>query len=108
MKIYLEEKTNLKQSMKGHWICFTTDTWASGQNLNYMSLTAHWVDDWVLQKRVLNLCLFPDHKGETFGEKIEECLLEWDIDNIFTVTVFLVEFTVTVDNASLMILQLPI
>ncbi|CAO2142705.1 unnamed protein product [Urochloa humidicola] len=57
-----------------------------------MSLTGHWVDDdWNLQKRVLNFCLVPDHKGETLGEKIEECLLEWDIGNIFTITV---------DNAS--------
>ncbi|CAO2044570.1 unnamed protein product [Urochloa humidicola] len=92
MKIYLEEKAKLKKSMFGHRICLTTDTWTSGQNLNYMSLTGHWVDDdWNLQKRVLNFCLVPDHKGETLGEKIEECLLEWDIGNIFTITV---------DNAS--------
>lgn len=32
-----------------------------------------------------------DHKGETLGENIEECLLEWDIGNIFTLSV---------DNAS--------
>ncbi|KAL6861856.1 hypothetical protein ACP4OV_017556 [Aristida adscensionis] len=91
-RIYLEEKVKLKKSMKGHRICLTTDTWTSVQNLNYMTLTAHWVDkDWKLQKRILNFCLVPDHKGDTIGEKIEECLLEWDISHIFTITV---------DNAS--------
>jgi hypothetical protein len=57
-----------------------------------MSLTTHWIgDDWKLQKKIMNFCLVPDHKGDTFGLKIEECLLEWGIGKIFTVTV---------DNAS--------
>jgi hypothetical protein len=57
-----------------------------------MSLTAHWIDDdWKLQKRILNFCLVPDHKGDTLVEKIEECLLEWGIGKIFIVTI---------DNAS--------
>jgi hypothetical protein len=92
MKIYLEEKTRLKKILNGHRICLTTGTWTSNQNLNYISLTGHWVDDnWKLHKRVLNFCVVPDHKGETLGEKIEECLLEWGIGNILTITV---------DNAS--------
>uniref|UniRef100_A0A0A9FJH0 BED-type domain-containing protein n=1 Tax=Arundo donax TaxID=35708 RepID=A0A0A9FJH0_ARUDO len=92
LKIYIEEKARLKKSMKGHRICLTTDTWVSIQNLSYMSLTAHWVDsDWNLHKRILNFCLVSDHKGETLAEKLEECLLEWDIGNIFTLPV---------DNAS--------
>jgi len=57
-----------------------------------MTLTAHWIDDqWNLQKRILNFCSVADHKGETLGKRVEECLLEWGIDCIFTMTV---------DNAS--------
>ncbi|KAK2642427.1 hypothetical protein Ddye_024190 [Dipteronia dyeriana] len=33
----------------------------------------------------------PDHKGETIGKIIESCLLDWDIEKVFTITV---------DNAS--------
>ncbi|KAL7230363.1 hypothetical protein ACSBR2_008785 [Camellia fascicularis] len=61
-------------------------------NLNYMCLIVHFIDDdWKLQKRIINFCLVEDHKGETIGRKIESCLLEWNIDCIFTLTV---------DNAS--------
>jgi len=55
MQRYTEEKPKLKKILKNHRICLTTDTWTSNQNLNYMSLTAHWIDDhWKLQKRILN------------------------------------------------------
>lgn len=57
-----------------------------------MCLTAHWIDEgWNLNKRILNFCQVSNHKGETIGQAIESCLLEWGIDNILTVTV---------DNAS--------
>lgn len=57
-----------------------------------MSLTAHWIDDEMqMQRRVLNFCLVANHRGDTLDAKIEECLLEWGIDSIFTITV---------DNAS--------
>jgi len=70
----------------------TTDCWISVQNLNYMCVTAHWVDsEWNLHKRILNFCLIPNHKGETIGQKIETCMIQCGISNIFTVTV---------DNAS--------
>lgn len=40
-----------------------------------------------IRKKILNLCLVPNHKGETIGKVVESCLLEWGIDKIFTVTV---------------------
>ncbi|XP_065880418.1 zinc finger BED domain-containing protein RICESLEEPER 2-like [Euphorbia lathyris] len=42
-------------------------------------------------QRILNFCLVPNHKGETIGKMVESCLLNWGMDNIFTLTV---------DNAS--------
>lgn len=57
-----------------------------------MVITAHFIDsEWKLQKRILNFCTLPDHKGETIGKVIESCLLEWGIERVFTITV---------DNAS--------
>ncbi|KAK4596447.1 hypothetical protein RGQ29_014471 [Quercus rubra] len=62
------------------------------QNLCYMSLTGHFIDDdWNLHKRILNFCQVEDHRGETIGRKIEMCLRKWGVDGIFTLTV---------DNAS--------
>jgi hypothetical protein len=92
MQRYFEEKPKLKKVLKNQRMCLTTDTWTSKQNFCYMCLTGHWIDDqWQLLKRILNFCSIADHKGETLGKRVEECLLEWGIDPLFTVTV---------DNAS--------
>ncbi|XP_075640576.1 zinc finger BED domain-containing protein RICESLEEPER 2-like [Castanea sativa] len=86
------EREKLRKSLKGCRVCLTTDTWTSIQNLNYMCLTCHFIDDaWKLHKRILNFCQVEDHKGETIGRKIEMSLREWGINGIFTLTV---------DNAS--------
>ncbi|KAK9283951.1 hypothetical protein L1049_012208 [Liquidambar formosana] len=88
MKLFYEEKGKLKKALKKQRICLTTYTWTSIQNLNYMCLIAHWIDaNWNLQKRILNFCLVPNHKGETIGKHVKKCLLEWGINKIFTITV---------------------
>ncbi|KAL4627343.1 hypothetical protein ACB092_05G159200 [Castanea dentata] len=90
--IYGVEREKLREALEGRRVCLTTDTWTSIQNLNYMSLTCHFIDDdWNLHKRILNFCQVEDHRGETIGRKIEMCLREWGVDGIFTLTV---------DNAS--------
>ena len=82
----------MKIALRGQRLFLTTDTWTSIQNINYMSLTAHWIDnEWKLHKRILNFCQVSNHTGEVIGQVIENCLLEWGIDKLFTVTV---------DNAS--------
>ena len=75
--IYNSEREKLRKSLKGCRVCLTTDTWTSIQNLNYMSLTCHFIDNaWKLHKRILNFCQVEDHKGETIGRKIEMSLCE--------------------------------
>ncbi|KAF7839307.1 zinc finger BED domain-containing protein RICESLEEPER 2-like [Senna tora] len=65
---------------------------AAFQNMNYLVLTAHFIDiDWKLHKRTLNFCPIENHRGETIGKAIESCLIEWGIEKVFTITV---------DNAS--------
>ncbi|XP_022775847.1 zinc finger BED domain-containing protein RICESLEEPER 2-like [Durio zibethinus] len=93
-QLYIDEKTHLKQFMKSSLtrVSLTTDTWTSLQMVNYMCLTAHFIDkDWKLNEKILNFCLIFSHKGEAIGEVIEKCLRDWGIDKIFTVTI---------DNAS--------
>ncbi|XP_073154092.1 zinc finger BED domain-containing protein RICESLEEPER 2-like [Henckelia pumila] len=92
--MYMNEKVQLMSFMQQHCqrICITTDTWTSIQRVNYMCLTAHFIDDeWTLQKRILNFCLISGNKGEDVGKAVEKCLLDWKLDKIFTITV---------DNAS--------
>lgn len=92
--LYLDEKSRLKTVIKDACsrVCLTTDSWTSIQRINYMCLTAHFIDnDWKLNKRIINFCPISSHKGTDVGKAIEKCLLEWGIDDVFTVTV---------DNAS--------
>ena len=91
-QLYLDEKEKLKKVLKEERISITTDTWTSIQNINYMCITAHWVDsDWKLQKRIISFCQITDHKGETIGAELEGCINAWGIQKLFTITV---------DNAS--------
>ncbi|XP_027124091.1 zinc finger BED domain-containing protein RICESLEEPER 2-like [Coffea arabica] len=93
-QLYLDEKIKLKHLLKNNSgrICLTTDSWTSIQRINYMCLTAHFIDnDWKLNKKILNFCPIASHKGTEVGKAIEKCLLEWGVDDILTVTV---------DNAS--------
>ncbi|KAL2252491.1 UNVERIFIED_CONTAM: putative AC transposase [Sesamum indicum] len=92
--IYVSERARLKSFIKDHAqrVCITTDTWTSIQKVNYMCLTAHFIDDdWNLHKRILNFCPIIGHKSEEIGKGVEKCLLDWGIDRVFSITV---------DNAS--------
>jgi hypothetical protein len=92
LKLYGEEKLQLKALMSSQRICFTTDTCTFIQNLNYMCLTTHFIDcDWVLHKKILKFCLVPIHKGNTIGRVLESTMKDCGIHSIFTITI---------DNAS--------
>ncbi|XP_060972145.1 zinc finger BED domain-containing protein RICESLEEPER 4-like [Cannabis sativa] len=87
-QLYLDEKEVMRGVMKKVRVSLTTDTWTSIQNINYMCLTAHWIDsDWKLQKTIINFCQITDHNRETIGTEIESCLNQWGIHKIFTITV---------------------
>ncbi|KAF2299651.1 hypothetical protein GH714_002212 [Hevea brasiliensis] len=92
--VYVEERSKLKSYLKRNCqrVSLTTDTWTSLQRINYMCITAHFIDnDWKLHKKIINFCPITSHKGDAIGRAIETCLLEWGLDKIFTITV---------DNAS--------
>ena len=76
-RVFLNEKHKLKEALREQQVCLTTDTWTSIQNLNYMCLTAHFVNsDWKIHKRILSFCLVENHKGETLEKAVEMCLLD--------------------------------
>ncbi|XP_074305722.1 zinc finger BED domain-containing protein RICESLEEPER 2-like [Silene latifolia] len=94
-KLYLRKKDILKDLLRSSCqrVSITTDTWTSIQKINYMCVTAHFIDDnWTLQKRILNFCPITSHKGEAIGRALEDCLDSWGVLEKL--------FTVTVDNAS--------
>lgn len=61
----------------GLWICFTTNMWTCIENMNYMSVTAHFIDSsWKSHKKVLSFRKTMDHKGVTIGKELEDCMYE--------------------------------
>ena len=93
-QLYVDEKIKLKQVFNTSVVkvCLTTDTWTSLQRINYMCLTAHFIDkDSKLHKRIINFCPISSHKGDAIGKTIEKYLCDWGTDKVFTITV---------DNAS--------
>ncbi|KAL6503639.1 hypothetical protein OROGR_025562 [Orobanche gracilis] len=61
-RMYEEMKMELKSELQSHQLCLTTDTWTSFQNINYMVITAHFIDyGWKMHKRILKFCVVPNH-----------------------------------------------
>lgn len=94
VKVYDVQKEKLKKFLGEHCerVSLTTDTWTSNTNLNYMCVTAHFIDNqWKLHKKIIGFFLVKGHRGEDIGKSLESCLAEWGIDKVLTITV---------DNAS--------
>ena len=73
-------------------VCVTTDTWTSLRRINYMVLTANFVDnDWKLYKKILNFCTISSHKGDDIAVVLGKCLEEQGLASKL--------YTGTVDNA---------
>ncbi|PRQ56849.1 putative ribonuclease H-like domain-containing protein [Rosa chinensis] len=92
--IYQFEKEKIREFLARNnlRVSLTTDTWTSVQNINYLVLTAHFIDEtWVLHKRIINFTVIPNHKGKTIGKLVESCCINWGIERVFSIVV---------DNAS--------
>uniref|UniRef100_A0A7N0UIN9 Uncharacterized protein n=1 Tax=Kalanchoe fedtschenkoi TaxID=63787 RepID=A0A7N0UIN9_KALFE len=74
-------------------VSITTDIWRSGQKIEYMVITCHFVSEWKLHKRVLSFChIPPPHNGVAVCEALNHCLNDWNLTNKLA--------TVTADNAT--------
>ena len=92
---YENEKKKLKALLKSvRRISITTDLWKSGQKIQYMVVTAHFIDsNWVLQRRVLSFKnVPPPHSGVIVADALSRSLLDWRIEDKVA--------SITVDNAS--------
>lgn len=79
-------------STKSQRVSLTSDCWTSNQKVNYMSLTAHFIDDsFRLQKKILSFVQVDSHKGDDLAFVVENSLGQWSIDRVLCITL---------DNAS--------
>ncbi|PWA71752.1 zinc finger BED domain-containing protein RICESLEEPER 2 [Artemisia annua] len=90
-KFYLEERKSLLNflSNKDTTVHLTTDTWTSScKRMNFMVLTAHFIDDdWLMHKRIINFRPIHSHRGVDIGRELLECINGWGIKNVMTITV---------------------
>lgn len=89
LKMYIDEKKLLKAYFKANKqrVSLTTNTWTSPNNFNYICVTVHYVDhDWKLQKRIIMFCLVKGHTGKAIGIMVENCLVDWGLEDVFSVT----------------------
>lgn len=90
--LFLVEKAKIQSVICNQRVSITTHTRTSIQNINYMVLTAHFLDnDWKLHKRIINFTKISSHSGKEIGKMVELCLREWGIEKVFSIVV---------DNAS--------
>lgn len=92
VQVYEIKKKKLKALLKSiNKTSLTTDLWkSSNQKIEYMVLTAHFIDShWKFQKRVLNFIHIPHpHHGVEIVQSIYKCLKDCGIENkIFTISI---------------------
>ncbi|XVF06856.1 hypothetical protein REPUB_Repub06bG0087100 [Reevesia pubescens] len=88
-RVYIDEKFKLKELLSnvGSRICLSAKTWTSMQNVSYLCLTAHFMDDdWKLHRKILNFFPILGDKGEEIGRIVESSVLSWGIENVCTLT----------------------
>ncbi|CAL5039467.1 unnamed protein product [Urochloa decumbens] len=94
--VYEEEKLMLSDQftkLRSH-VSLTADLWSSNQNLGYLGVTAHFInEEFELKKKIIAFkqTSFP-HTSYAVQDGITSCLMEWElVDKMFTLTL---------DNAS--------
>jgi len=52
-----------------------------------MIVTASYIDSsWRMHKKIIKFNLISSHKGENIGRMLENTLIEWEIESVFTIT----------------------
>ncbi|XP_013624692.1 PREDICTED: zinc finger BED domain-containing protein RICESLEEPER 2-like [Brassica oleracea var. oleracea] len=91
VELYAKRKSDLMQLISGNKqrVSLKTDIWvASSTSASYMVITAHFIDDrWKLRKFIIGFKHVTDHKGATICSVLLECMAEWGIKKVFTITV---------------------
>ncbi|CAN1136603.1 Zinc finger BED domain-containing protein RICESLEEPER 2 [Linum perenne] len=88
-RLFKDSKITLKDffrtECKGR-ISLTTDAWTSLSNMNFMCVTAHFINkEWKLCKKIIGFVQITSHTGVDIGETLATCLEEWGIKNILCI-----------------------
>jgi hypothetical protein len=74
-------------------VSLTTDLWTSSHQSPFMVISAHYVHDWTLKKKLLAFKELPaPHTGKAIGDQLVATMVDWKIIDKVT--------CITVDNAS--------
>ncbi|XP_024968219.1 zinc finger BED domain-containing protein RICESLEEPER 2-like [Cynara cardunculus var. scolymus] len=91
LTIYAKERQKvfeLVRTLNGR-ISLAVGTWSSPENVEYLCLTANYIDEhWKLQKKLLNfLTLDSSQTEDALSELVIKCLMDWDVDRkLFSMT----------------------
>lgn len=95
VRSYEEKKISLREIIKNtdSKVCLTSDMWTSIQNLGYLCVTCHFIDnDWKLQKRIISFGMVASpHDGFTIFSALLKSLQDWKLEHKL--------FSITLDNA---------
>ncbi|KAK2190879.1 hypothetical protein NP493_65g01022 [Ridgeia piscesae] len=81
-KLYNEVSGRLRDSLSNidYYSC-TTDLWSSHTTDPYMSLTIHYIENWELQSKFLQVLYTPqDHTSENLKDALQDSLDKWNLD----------------------------
>ncbi|KAL0836525.1 hypothetical protein Bca101_088414 [Brassica carinata] len=91
VEAYVKKKEAMKKILEENKqrLSLTTDIWvAPHTGASYMVITAHFIDAWwQLKKLIIGFKNVYDHKGATISKALLECLEEWGIKRVFSITV---------------------
>lgn len=89
VQMFVKKKEEMRKMIGNQRVSLTTDIWvAPTTGFSYMVITSHWIDsDWCLKKLIIGFKNVTDHKGKTIIKVLLECLADWRIEKVFTITV---------------------
>lgn len=91
LEIYRNEKQKVYEMVTNFHgrINISVEMWSSAENVEYLCLTAHYIDEeWKMQKKLMNfVTLDSSYTEDLLSEVILKCVTDWDIDSkLFALT----------------------
>lgn len=86
--MYFEAKDQLKRRLAlVPAVSLTADFWSSIQNRSYIGITVHFIEDWILQSKVLEVLeVNESHTAPVCGKVLCDVAENWDIsDKVLTI-----------------------
>ncbi|CAG5015362.1 unnamed protein product [Parnassius apollo] len=89
-KMYQECLEKVQVNIDSAWaVCLTTDSWTSINNVSFVSVTAHYLDNtYIMRSYLLDCFSFSDrHTAKNLCQSLQAKIVEWKIQNIVVAVV---------------------